>query len=163
MKYHLLYEISSISTGAAPKRTTTPSVPPRDTAPTKPVHQSTLSKKLEIAKRTQGLISQNVANQKLILSKLETCKVASEKKGLMETLRKLQESHANIKTINSLENLDVSDRKRKMAAKQVQKPATTRGAATNLDLRPREIIVKNCNNAEELQDHFRFVNDFEFL
>ena len=111
-------------------------------------------KKLELAKRTQGLLTQNVANQKLILSKLESCKISSEKRTLLETLKKLQESHETIKS--SLTALDNTDRKRKVPQQQSKPaPPATLGASTNLDLRPKEIIVKNCNNAEELQEHFR--------
>ena len=70
----------------------------------------------------------------------------------MQTLKKLQESHATIKA--SLGSLDLDQRKRKTPVTH-HGPKTTLGAATNLDLRPREIIVKNCDNAEELHEHFR--------
>ena len=122
-------------------------------APQEPPKVTAAQNKLELAKRTQGLLSQNVANQKLILSKLESCKISSEKRTLYETLKKLQESHETIKS--SLACLDSSDRKRKPPQPAKPAPSTTLGASTNLDLRPKEIIVKNCNNAEELQEHFR--------
>lgn len=122
----------------------TPREPPRPTA---------AQKKLELAKRTQGLLAQNVVNQKLILSKLESCKVLSEKRSMLETMKKLQLSHDTIKA--SLASIENNDRKRKAPHPVKQAPATTLGASTNLDLRPKEIIVKNCNNAEELHEHFR--------
>ena len=54
--------------------------------------------------------------------------------------------------------MDGSDRKRKPEPVKpvVNSTKSTMGAATNLDLRPKEIVVKNCANAEELQEHFRF-------
>ncbi|XP_063693943.1 RNA-binding protein 26-like [Bolinopsis microptera] len=125
------------------KPATTPREQPRPTA---------AQKKLELAKRTQGLLAQNVVNQKLILSKLESCKVLSEKRSMLETMKKLQLSHDTIKA--SLASIENSDRKRKAPQPVKQAPATTLGASTNLDLRPKEIIVKNCNNAEELHEHF---------
>jgi hypothetical protein len=84
---------------------------------------------------------------------LESCKISSEKRTLLETLKKLQESHETIKA--SLACLDKSERKRKAPPPAKPATSTTLGASTNLDLRPKEIIVKNCNNAEELQEHFR--------
>ena len=116
----------------------------------------------ELLKRSQGLLTQNVSNQKLILSKMENCKIASEKKTLLTTLKKLQESHDNIKA--NIIGLDGSERKRRPEpVKTVNSTKSTMGAATNLDLRPKEIVVKNCSNAEELQQHFRFVRYFSYL
>jgi len=135
------------NTKVAPAYTPTPYTrePPKPAA---------AQKKLELAKRTQVLLTQNVANQRLILSKLENCKVSTEKRTLLETMKKLQESHESIKSSLALLDLSSIDRKRKAPYPAKQAPPATLGAATNLDLRPKDIIVKNCNNAEELHEHF---------
>lgn len=73
---------------------------------------------------------------------------------MLTTLKRLQQSHDTIKA--GLISLDGSDRKRKPEPVKpvVNSTKSTMGAATNLDLRPKEIVVKNCANAEELQEHF---------
>jgi len=126
-----------------------PLTKPTVTSPTMPhpkPSQSALQMKSDLKKKTQTLLDQNVAQQKLILKKLLATKDSTEKKNLMQKMKILEDSHKTIKIML----MGSAPEKRKP-----QPPKTMLGANTNLDLRPREIFVKNCTNAEDLAVHFK--------
>ena len=112
--------------------------------------QSAVQMKSELKKKQQSLLDQNVTQQKLILKKLLASNNNVEKKNLMQKMKILEDSHKTIKTMLLGSTGSAPVEKRRPTA-----PKTMLGANTNLDLRPREIFVKNCTNAEDLAVHFK--------
>lgn len=126
-----------------------PAPKPAMTTAAKPA-QSAVQMKSELKKKQQSLLDQNVTQQKLILKKLLASNNNVEKKNLMQKMKILEDSHKTIKTMLLGSTGSAPVEKRRPTA-----PKTMLGANTNLDLRPREIFVKNCTNAEDLAVHFK--------